>query len=557
MASLAPALPLSDAMNAAVLPLPRTNGPALRISDRFALSSVAATAAVLVAVCAIAFVLRASHLSTYGFSEDEINKVRAVDQYRHGQLWANGEHPMLMKLAMLTSIEAARAWNRVAPIESAVPMEAALRLPNALVGAATAAVLFGVCDVLFGTPVALMAALLWALDVNAIAINRIGKEDTFALFFFLVAVWSYERAKQQGTTDVAGAQRWYTASGAAFGLMLASKYFPHYLGIYALFNTVTDRRPGQNRPDQVRYYGAMALAFLVANVAILDPETWRYCVSYVQGATLIHHGYPYAGHLYVNTSMFSADGVPTSFYLRLLATKVPIVVLAATVPGAIEMLRRRRERGFVLLALCFGILLAGYSVPAVKFMRYALPLFALIDVFAAIGVVAGIGWLLRKLWLAPTTRVTVAAVALIVCISGPFLAQQGAAQFPSLFRNAIGERLAHAGTMFPEEAYDYGVREAVNAIVAAAPPGAVIVSDAPGVVTYYLERSGRSDLDVRSLSADALPLGTRPAFVIVQPEHLTFENRDTVARLQRQSAPWRQFFADDALTAQVFRAPRS
>jgi hypothetical protein len=43
----------------------------------------------------------------------------------------------------------------------------------------------------------------------------------------------------------------------------------------------------------------------------------------------------------------------------------------------------------------------------------------------------------------------------------------------------------------------------------------------------------------------------------VQPEHLTFENRDTVARLQRESAPWRQFYADDALTAQVFRDPRS
>ena len=72
----------------------------------------------------------------------------------------------------------------------------------------------------------MMAALLWALDVNAIAINRIGKEDTFALFFFLAAVWCYERAKRQGKTDLVVAQRWYTASGAAFGLMLASKYFP-------------------------------------------------------------------------------------------------------------------------------------------------------------------------------------------------------------------------------------------------------------------------------------------------------------------------------------------
>ena len=155
-----------------------------------------------------------------------------------------------------------------------------------------------------------MAALLWAFDVNAIAINRIGKEDTFALFFFLLAVWSYERAKQQGATDAGGAQRWYTASGAAFGLLLASKYFPQYLGIYALFNTVTHRAPGENRPNPLRFYGAMGLAFLMANVAILDPATWRYCINYVRGGTLVHHGYSYAGRLYVNTGVFSAAGVP-------------------------------------------------------------------------------------------------------------------------------------------------------------------------------------------------------------------------------------------------------
>jgi Dolichyl-phosphate-mannose-protein mannosyltransferase len=543
-------------MDATTLPLTRTTGPVLVLSDRFSMSRVAVTASALVAVIVIAFGLRAAHLATYGFSEDEINKVRAVEQYRHGQLRANGEHPMLMKLAMLTSVEAARGWNRIAAVDSAIPMEAAIRLPNALVGAATAAALFGVCNVLFGTPVALMAALLWAFDVNAIAINRIGKEDTFALFFFLTAVWSYERAKRQGATDAAGAQRWYTASGAAFGLMLASKYFPQYLGLYALFNTLTDRAPGKNRPDPLRYYGAMVIAFVIANVTILDPATWRYCIDYVGGGTLVHHGYPYAGRLYVNTGALSLDGVPPTFYLRLLGTKVPLVVLGASVPGVIEVLRRRRERGFVLLTMCLGLLLVGYSVPAVKFMRYALPLFAFIDMLAAIGVVAGIGWLLRKLWLLPTTRVTVAAVALTVCIAGPFLAQQVAAPFPSLFRNAIGERLAPAGAAFPEEAYDYGVREAVSAIAAVAAPGDVIVSDAPGVVAYYLEGSGRGDLGIRSLSAEGLP-GNGRAFVIVQPEHLTFENREAVTRLQRDGQPWRQFYAGDALTAQVFRHPRS
>jgi hypothetical protein len=39
---------------------------------------------------------------------------------------------------------------------------------------------------MFDWPTASWAALLWALDVNATAVNRIGKEDTFLLAFFLL-----------------------------------------------------------------------------------------------------------------------------------------------------------------------------------------------------------------------------------------------------------------------------------------------------------------------------------------------------------------------------------
>ena len=146
---------------------------------------------------------------------------------------------------------------------------------------------------------------------------------------------------------------------------------------------------------------------------------------------------------------------------------------------------------------------------------------------------------------------------LICSFVEPVLAQDSAGPFYSLFRNVVGERLAPAGVMFPEEAYDYGVREAVEAIAAVARPGAVIVSDAPGAVTYYLERHSRKDLRVRSLSAEGLPPGDQPRFVIVQDQHLTFESRGAIAHLRRASTPWRTFHAGEALTAQVFQIPRS
>jgi hypothetical protein len=540
-------------MTTAVFPATQpTTWPLLSL-QRLAISRAKVRVVALAVVTSLAFGYRAVGLSTYGLSEDEVNKVRAIEQYRHGHFGANAEHPMLMKLAMWGSVELTGVWNRMAPTGQTVAIESAIRLPNVLAGTLTTLVLFGLAELLFGTGVAIVASLLWALDVNAIAINRIGKEDTFLLFFFLLAMWCYERAKRQGVTDPIGAQRWYGRSGASFGLMLASKYMPHYLGIYAFFNAISDRHPGANRPDKVRYYGAMFTTFVAANAAVLMPETWQYCVQYVQGTNLVHHGYLYAGHLYVTNIPISPLGVPATFYLRLLTTKVPLAVLGATAAGLIELIRRRHDRGFVLLRVWLVFVLVPYSLMAAKFMRYALPMFVAIDLVAAVGLVAGIGWLLRKRWLSRVTRVTVSLVAGVGSIAVLAFGLQSASPFYSLFRNAIGERVAAAGETFPEEAYDYGVREAVATIAETAKPSDVIISDAPAVVTYYLNAAGRTDLEARSLSGEGIPNSRRASWVIVQDDHATFENHDVVEQLRRQSMPWREFRAGDALTAQVFR----
>jgi len=515
-------------------------------------SSTRAKLLVLAFATLVAVAVRVAALDTYGFSEDEINKVNAIDQYRAGRFGANVEHPLLMKLAMWGSVEAANAWNRARP-DAAIPLETAVRLPNALAGAATTVVLFGVADVLFGGVVAAASAILWALDVNAIAINRIGKEDTFLLLFFLLAICAYERGKHEGALNRVSARRWYTFSGAAFGLMLASKYMPQYLGIYALFNLLTDPEPGANKPDRLRHYGAMAAAFLAANVTVLLPSTWRYAASYVSGGMLVHHGYLYDGSLYVTNVPVSPLGVPATFYLRLLATKVPVVVLAALVPGGIEMIRRRRERGFVLLRVLALFLLVPYSLMAAKFLRYSLPMLATIDVIAAVGIVAGLGWLLRKNWLPPLTRVAVTGATVAVFGAGVLLAHDTAAPYYSLFQNALGARVNVAGPAFPEETYDYGVREAVAAIARAAAPSVEIASDAPGVVAHYLREDGRPDIRTRSLSGDGIDLRAPESWVIVQDEHLTFENQAIVAQLRRARTPWREIGVDGRVAAQIFR----
>jgi hypothetical protein len=334
--------------------------------------------------------------------------------------------------------------------------------------------------------------------------------------------------------------------------MLASKYMPHLIGVYALFNLLTDTEPGDNRPDRVRHCGAMAATFVAANVTILLPSTWRYFVSYVAGDMLQHHGYLYAGALYVTNVPISPLGVPATFYLRLLVTKVPIVVLAALVAGAIELVRRRHERGFVLLRVLAVFVIVPYSLMAAKFLRYSLPMVATVDLIAAVGLVSGIEWLLRKGWLSPLTRAAAAAATAAIFAAGIVLAQQTAAPYYSLFRNAIGERVNARPTAFPEETYDYGVREAADRIAAVAAPSAAIVSDADGVVAHYLREQRRSDIAVESLSAHGFDARGRDTWVIVQDEHLTFENQQLVAQLRARQAPWREIRIDGRTAAQVF-----
>src|SRR5512144_478003 len=89
------------------------------------------------------FALRANGLSSEGLSEDELNKLEAVNEYRsQGLSSANGEHPLLMKALLTVSVVVADAWNRTSFVSSRpelnIPVETSLRIPGALFGAFTA-----------------------------------------------------------------------------------------------------------------------------------------------------------------------------------------------------------------------------------------------------------------------------------------------------------------------------------------------------------------------------------------------------------------------------------
>ncbi len=264
-----------------------------------------------------------------------------------------------------------------------------------------------------------------------------------------------------------------------------------------------------------------------------------------------HHGWPYAQQLWVTDVPISPLGVPPTFYVMLLLTRVPLVTLAGAAVGAVVAAYRRRERGYVFLRVMLVFQLLGYSVIAAKFLRYSLPILVLFDLLAAVGIVAIVGWLAKQV--KGESRAFVAPIAYGALALVLFAGQVQASPFFSMPRTTLARWLDADGRRFPEAAYDFGVREAVARIAASAAPGAEIVSDVPEVVRFYLARSPRNDIQVTSFSSSTLYKTATEQWVLVQDAHVYFETEQRIALLRLRHAPVAEYRIRDMSVLQVFR----
>ncbi|HZB45932.1 MAG TPA: glycosyltransferase family 39 protein, partial [Pyrinomonadaceae bacterium] len=498
-----------------------------------------------------------------GFAEDEINKLDAVASYRRGDITANAEHPMLMKSLMFVSVEAARAWNAVAPAASRVSDEAALRLPNVLFGALTVVPLYLLAACFFERRTALLAAAFWAVGVNAITYNRIAKEDTLLVFFVLLATYFYVRAKKTSGFEAARKRRFYILSGASFGLMLASKYFPHYFGLVMLYQHLVplrQREPGEPRGTTPRvFFVVIFVAFLAANPAILLPQTWEYLRAYAGEELLTHHGYLMGERLYDNVMSKTPFGAtPVYFYLLFLAIKVPLAILAAAAIGLCVAARRWREPGPAFLLLMTVLWVVPFSLAGAKWLRYALSLMPLVYMLAAVGVV----WLVRRGASllkgrdgqgSPHAPAVVGALAVVVFVAAPAVFAYRAMPHYALYTNALGA--GRAGHFFPhDEFYDDGLREAIARVAESAPRGSTLAHETPGVARHYLARFGRTDIESRVISDPRFDArDTRgTTYFILQRGRTYFENREELEAVRRAGRKEHEVFVRGASAAEVY-----
>lgn len=508
--------------------------------------------AALVIIVTAGFGFRAGGLGAEGLSEDELNKLRAVGDYRaRGLTSTNGEHPFLMKALMTASISAAERWNAGSLAAGRprlrVSEETALRLPVVLFGAFTSLLLYLVVSELFGTATGLIAAALWAFDPAAIGFNRIAKEDSFLLFFFLLANVFWLRGQRAAEAGDPKWERYYWATAASFGAMLASKYMPHLIGIsgayYYIFQGITATRWRMGKRKWLLFFGVMGVAFLICNPTILLPGTWHEMRIFAGERRIGHDGYEFMGQLYRNQMTLWLKGSPWYFYYAFMAFKLPPAVIAAFLVGLPLLLWKRLGDGryFVFFWLFFWFF--PFPLLGGKFTRYFTMALPVVLTVAAIGINGAGEWIaqaFRRNAAAGASPVAYArAAAAVLVIASSVYASAGASPHYRLYTNALGGGDARAGSYFPhDEFYDASVRDTARQVAALAPPGARVASEAPELFTHYAARAGRLDLVSISLSDRAalrdLAVGD---IIIVARGRRYFSNDAIISTLAAGSRP--------------------
>jgi hypothetical protein len=523
---------------------------------------VIATLALLVLA---GFGFRVTGLSAEGLSEDELNKLRAVADYRqNGLTAANGEHPMLMKALQTASIFGAEKWNNSSlPSQNSslhLPVETALRLPGTIFGAFTVVLIYLLTSELFGTEVALLAAALWAFDPQAIGFNRIAKEDTFLLFFFLLANIFWLRGQRAAETESSGPgsqrdgrnavvvrpERYYWATAACFGAMMASKYLPQLIGVsicyYWMFQALPEARWRLGKKKFLIVILIMSAVFLLLSPTALLPATWREMGIFAGQKRIGHDGYEFMGSLYSHRMTDWLAGTPWYLYCVFLAVKLPVLTVIAFVAGLPCLFRRKLGDGRYFVLFWLFVWIMTFVFVGGKFTRYFTLVLPAVLITAAVGVQFIGRWIaqhLAAMLSSERTRVFVRAGLALSLVLGSIVASASATPYFRLYTTVLGGGMTKAGSFFPhDEFYDASMRDVMAEIARRAGSGARIATETPGLAAYYTERARRTDLVFISLSdPEALKQLSDGDFVVNARGRRYFSNDALVSALRQTTVP--------------------
>jgi hypothetical protein len=519
---------------------------------------------IAIAVLIVAgFGFRVTGLSAEGLSEDELNKLNAVAEYRtRGLTGANGEHPMLMKALQAGSIIAAEKWNSfVGPSEQIAP-ETALRLPGVIAGALTALLIYLIAAELFGAEVALIAAALWAFNPMAIAFNRVAKEDTFLLFFFLLANVFWLRSQRVAESTDQSPNRYYWASAACYGAMVASKYVPHLFAIsvcyYWMFQQLPQTRWRLGKTKFLTFFAIMFVVFLLLSPTVLLPDTWKQMGLFAGGNRVSHDGYEFMGRLYTQRFTDWLNGIPVYFYVVFTAVKLPVLTLLGFLAGLPLLFRRKLGDGRYFILFWLFLWVIAFCFPGGKFTRYYTTVMPAVLITSALGIQFTGRFLANRIASLNVTaglkHYVPACLAVVVIITSVVNSVYASPHF-RLYTNTLGGGTAWAGYYFPhDEFYDASMRDVIADIVTRARPGARVASESPTLAAYYAERAQRTDMVCISLSdPEALKQLAVGDFVIIARGRRYFSNDAIITALNNEATPISTVHLDTTPSAKLYQ----
>jgi predicted membrane-bound dolichyl-phosphate-mannose-protein mannosyltransferase len=507
---------------------------------------------VLIVVLAVlvitGFAFRTTGIGSEGLSDDELNKLVAVNDYRtRGLTGANGEHPFLMKALLGISLVASEHWNQTSFVASHpqlnVPVEVSLRLPGAIFGALTLILLFLVAAELFGSEVGLIAAALWAFDPLVMGFNRIAKEDTFFIFFFLLACLFWlrgQRVAEAGSPQKA--QKFYWLTAAAMGAMLASKLIIMMMAIPIAYNYIFQKIPATRwvigKSRFIRFFIIVGIVFVIISPTILLPETWKSMADFSSSRSMGHDSYEFIGQLYPHRVTDWLRGTPWYFYFVQLATRLPLVSFISFVIGCVVAWRKRLGDGRYFLYVWLVLWGLAFMFVGGKFARYVTTLMPAVFFTAAIAiqfVARRFARLCARLFNNQSIRVYAhALIPLLVVVLAIWSAVHAAPHYRLYYNPIAGGRL-----LFPQDDfYDAYMQQTMAEIAQRASPNARVASEIPNVCAYYASRANRPDLKCLEFSdPDHLKQLQAGDFVIDARGRTYFSNQAMLARLRAASKP--------------------
>ncbi len=506
------------------------------------------------------FALRTYQLGAESLSEDELNKLQTVADYRaDGLSGRNGEHPFLMKGLQLVSISAAEKLNETVFSDRKISDEFALRLPTAVIGTLMILAIFLLVSEMFGTPLGLISAVLWAFEPTAISFDRVAKEDSFLIFFFLLTNFFWLRGQSRAER---GADDWFKytlLAAAAFAALMASKYLPHLLGIsgayYYIFQTIPATRWRLGKTRWLTFFAVAGVCFLIFNPTILLPETWREMLKFSGENRIGHDSTEFMGALYQNKVTAWFKGVPWTFYYVFILVKTSLVTLVFALLGLPLFFRKKLGDGRYLVLFWAFMWFMPFSVMGGKFARYFAVAEPLVLMTAAVGFYFAVNRLTEKFFSRSSYKFALQIILFAALLAPSVYNSLSITPHFRLFTNTFGGGAAGEGFYFPhDEFYDTSVRETVAAIIPNARQNAVIANETPGLFEYYAAQAGRADLKFISLSnqAEAGKL-TAGDFIVAARGRRYFSNDAYLKSLEQTAAPVAEVKIDDVSSVKIYK----